>query len=138
MVDLNDIAKENDVNLEDCVVFVRGNDDILAVDITNTKIKQRSDDTMAFIFSIMPDQALKLEEYFNKFGSGEKFYYNISQTGYRPILYRGLSAITKEVKVDEDSKFKIELYSQKALVEPEDSVFAPVCEGCAFCHVGLL
>ena len=33
MVELKDIAQENDVDLENCVVFVRGKDDILAVDI---------------------------------------------------------------------------------------------------------
>ena len=38
MTELKDIAKENDVDLENCVVFVRGNDDILAVDISNAGI----------------------------------------------------------------------------------------------------
>ena len=65
MVDLNDIAVENDVNLEDCVVFVRGNDDILAVDISNAGIRKRSEDTMGFTFLITPKQALKLEDFFN-------------------------------------------------------------------------
>ena len=81
MVDINDVAKENDVNLENCVVFIRGKDDILAVDISNAGIRQRSDDTMGFTFSLSPKQALKLEEYFNRFGTGEKFYFDISQTG---------------------------------------------------------
>ena len=52
MTDLNDIAKENDVNLENSVVFVRGEDDILSVDLFNASIKQKSDDTMGFTFSI--------------------------------------------------------------------------------------
>jgi hypothetical protein len=39
MVELKDIAQENDVDLENCVVFVRGKDDILAVDITNAGIR---------------------------------------------------------------------------------------------------
>ena len=79
MADLIDIALENDVDLENCVVFVRGNDDILAVDISNAGIRQRSDDTMGFTFSISPKQALALEEYFNRFNPGEKFYFDISQ-----------------------------------------------------------
>ena len=58
MTELSDIAKENEVNLENCVVFIRGNDDILAVDIYNAGIRQRSDDTMGFTFSITPKQAL--------------------------------------------------------------------------------
>lgn len=97
MVELKDIAQENDVDLENCVVFVRGKDDILAVDITNAGIRQRTDGTMGFTFSIAPKQALKLEEYFNRFTTGEKFYFDISQTGYRPVYYRGLSPMTKEV-----------------------------------------
>ena len=40
MAELKDIALENDVDLENCVVFVRGNDDILAVDIANAGIRQ--------------------------------------------------------------------------------------------------
>ena len=57
MTELKDIAKEYDVDLENCVVFIRGNDDILAVDITNAGIRQRSDDTMGFTFSISPKQS---------------------------------------------------------------------------------
>lgn len=135
MVDLKDIAKENDVDLENCVVFVRGKDDILAVDISNAGIRQRSDDTMGFTFSISPKQALALEKYFNRFTTGEKFYFDISQTGYRPVYYRGVSPMTKEVNTEEDSKFKITLFAQKAIVEPDDSYFAPTCACCEFCHI---
>ncbi|WP_305513953.1 MULTISPECIES: hypothetical protein [unclassified Methanobrevibacter] len=137
MTDLNDIAKENDVNLENSVVFVRGEDDILSVDLSNAGIKQRSDDTMGFTFSITPKQALDLEEYFSRFAAGEKFYYDISQTGYRPAFYRGLSSMTKEISEEEDTKFNITLFAQKAIVEAEDSYFTPTCVGCAFCHIGL-
>ena len=135
MTDLKDIALENDVNLENCVVFIRGKDDILAVDISNAGIRQRSDDTMGFTFSITPKQALALEEYFNRFTTGEKFYFDISQTGYRPVYYRGVSPMTKEVSTGEESKFKITLFAQKAIVEPEDSYFAPTCACCEFCHI---
>lgn len=135
MTELIDIARENDVNLEDCVIFVRGKDDILAVDISNAKIRQRSDDTMGFTFSITPKQTLKLEEYFNRFTTGEKFYFNISKTGYRPAYYRGLSPINKEVSSNHESKFNITLFAQKAIVEPDDSYFAPTCACCEFCHL---
>jgi hypothetical protein len=136
MTELKDIALENDVDLENCVVFVRGEDDILAVDITNAGIRQRSDDTMGFTFSITPKQALALEEYFNRFATGEKFYFDISQTGYRPVYYRGLSPITKEVTNESEPKFNITLFAQKAIVEAEDSYFAPTCACCEFCHIG--
>ena len=98
MTELKDIAKEYDVDLENCVVFIRGNDDILAVDITNAGIRQRSDDTMGFTFSLPPKETLKLEEY--------------------------------------HPKFNITLFAQKAIVEPEDSYFAPTCACCEFCHIG--
>ena len=136
MTQLSDIAKDNDVNLEECVVFIRGKDDILAVDVRNVKIKQRSDDTMGFTFSIPPKQALNLEEFFTKFATGEKFYFDISQTGYRPVYYRGLSPITKEVSKEYEPKFNITLLAQKAIVEPEDSYFEPTCACCEFCHIG--
>lgn len=135
MVGLKDIARENDVDLENCVVFVRGKDDILAVDISNAGIRQRSDDTMGFTFSISPKQALALEEYFSRFTTGEKFYFDISQTGYRPVYYRGLSQMTKEVSVEYEPKFNITLFAQKAIVEPDDSYFAPTCACCKFCHI---
>ena len=136
MVKLNDVAMENNVNLDECVVFIRGNDDILAVDVGSVKIRQRSDDTMGFVFSISPKEALKLEEFFAQFANGEKFYFDISQTGYRPVYYRGLSAMTKEVSNEYHPKFNITLFAQKAIVEPEDSYFEPTCACCEFCHIG--
>ena len=137
MTELNDIARENDVNLDESIVFVKGNDDILAVGVDSVRIRQRSDDTMAFIFSIFPKEALKLEEFFNKFNNGEKFYFDITQTGYRPVYYRGLSAVNKEISQEYESKFNIMLFAQKAIVEAEDSYFEPTCACCEFCHIGL-
>jgi hypothetical protein len=90
---------------------------------------------MGFTFSIAPKQALKLEEYFNRFTTGEKFYFDISQTGYRSVYYRGLSPMTKEVSNEYHPKFNITLFAQKAIVEPEDSYFAPTCSCCEFCHI---
>jgi alpha-L-rhamnosidase len=78
---------------------------------------------------------LELEEYFNRFATGEKFYFDISQTGYRPVYYRGLSPMTKEVSKEYQPKFNITLFAQKAIVEPEDSYFAPTCACCQFCHI---
>ena len=135
MTNLSDIANDNDVNLEDCIVFVKGEDDILAVGIDNVGIRQRSDDTMAFRFSIIPKQALKLEEFFTKFENGEKFYFDISQTGYRPVYYRGLSPVNKEISEEYESKFNVTMFAQKAIVEAEDSYFEPTCSCCEFCHI---
>ena len=136
MVELKDIAEKNNIDLEDYIVFVRGENDILAVDSTHAGIKQRTDNVMAFNFSLLPKDALELEKFFNNFGSGEKFFYDISKTGFRPAHYRGLSPITKEINYEEDAKFNISVYGEKAIVEPEDSYFTPTCECCEFCLVG--
>ena len=136
MVELKDIAQENNIDLYESMVFIRDNNDILAVDINKSGIKQRSDDTMAITFSLLPKEALKLEEYFNRFNSGEKFFYDITQTGYRPAYYRGLSPISKEISLEDEAKFNVTLYAEKAIAEADDTYFAPTCEGCEFCMVG--
>ena len=136
MTNLDDVAQDNNVNLEDSVVFVKGNDDILSVDINSVGIKQRADDTMGVRFSLTPKQTKELEGFFSKFQNGEKLYFNISQTGYRPVYYRGLSPITKEVSSDYDSKFSVTLFMQKAIAVPDDNYFEPTCECCQFCHIG--
>ena len=136
MAELKDIAKENKVDLNDCILFVRGESDILAADISHAGIKQRSDGIMAINFSLLPKEALQLEEYFSNFESGEKFFYDISQTGFRPAYYRGLSSMTKEISFEEEAKFNITLYSEKAEAEADDSYFEPTCEGCQFCCIG--
>ncbi|WP_407410176.1 hypothetical protein [Methanobrevibacter sp.] len=133
---MKDIAEENNVNLEESIVFVRGEDDILAVDASRAGIQQRTDGTMSIKFSLLPKDALKLEEYFNRFGSGEKFFYDISHTGFRPANYRGLSPMTKEISREEEALFNISVYGEKSIEEAEDSYFAPTCEGCQFCMVG--
>lgn len=136
MTSLSDVAQDNNVNLEDSVVFIKGEDDILAVDIKNVGIKQRADDTMGVRFSITPKQTKELEKFFNKFQNGEKLYFNISQTGYRPVYYRGVSPVTKEVSTEYESKFNVTVFLQKAIVVPDDNYFEPTCECCEFCHIG--
>ena len=136
MTNLGDVAKDNNVNLEDSVVFVKGDDDILSVDIKNVGIKQRADDTMGVRFSITPKQTKELERFFFFFLNGEKLYFNISQTGYRPVYFRGLSPVTKEVSTEYDAKFNVTLFVQKAIAVPDDNYFEPTCECCEFCHIG--
>ena len=136
MAGLSDVAENNNVNLEESVVFIKGDDNILSVDINSVGIKQRADDTMGVRFSLSPKQTKELEKFFKEFQNGEKFYFNISQTGYRPVYYRGLSPITKEVSSEYDSKFNVTLFMQKAIAVPDDSYFEPTCECCKFCHIG--
>ena len=135
MSDFNDLAYENNIDLDDCIIFVKDNDQVLAVDIKNVGIRQRQDDTMGVNFTLTPQKTKELENFFSMFVSGEKFYFNISQTGYRPVYYRGLSPITKKVSSSDDAIFMITLLMQKAIVAPDDSYFEPTCECCRFCHI---
>lgn len=134
MTQFNDLAIENNIDLNECVIFVKDDNQVLAVNTRNVGIKQRQDDTMGVNFTITPKETKELENFFNKFSTGEKFYFNISQTGYRPVYYRGLSPITKKVSTGEEA-FMITLFMQKAIVEPDDSYFEPTCECCEFCHI---
>ena len=135
MTQFSDLAKENNIDLDDSIIFIRDNDDVLAVNIKYIGIKQRQDTTMGVNFSITPKEAMELVKYFDKFATGEKFYYNISQTGYRPVYYRGLSPIRKEANHEDSSRFNITLMMQPAIVEPEDNYFEPSCDCCDFCHI---
>ena len=67
MTDLSDVARDNDVNLDDSVIFVKGDDDILSVNINSVGIKQRADDTLGVRFSLSPKQTMELEKFFTKF-----------------------------------------------------------------------
>lgn len=135
MSQFNDLAMKNNIDLDDCIIFVHGNDEILAVNVRNVGIRQRQDDTMGVNFEISPAKTKELENFFTSFANGEKFYYNISQTGYRPVYYRGLSSVTRKVSSTSEDIFRITLIMQKAIVEPEDSYFEPTCECCKFCHI---
>ena len=44
--------------------------------------------------------------------------------------------MTKEISLEDEAKFNITLYAEKAIVEADDSYFAPTCKGCEFCMVG--
>ena len=50
MVQFNDLAIENNINLDECVIFVKDNNQVLAVNTRNVGIKQRQDDTMGVNF----------------------------------------------------------------------------------------
>lgn len=135
MSELNDLAFRENVNLDDCIVFAKDNGDILAINVRYVGIKQRQDKMMGVNFSMSPAQVKKLEEFFSTLNSGELFFYDISQTGYRPVNYRGLSRVTKKVSNDIDTLFEVSLMMQPAYDLPKDSYFDPTCGCCSLHHI---
>ena len=132
MKELEEMVAEMDVNLEDCVVFIKEKN-VLTVGIENIKIMQRSDEIMAVKFSIAPDESKTLTDFFSPCQNGEKIYMNIALTGNRLIYYRGLSPIKKEI--GSDAKFSIILITQKSTEVADESYISSTCSGCEFCHI---
>ncbi|MBR0270435.1 MAG: hypothetical protein IJQ68_00345 [Methanobrevibacter sp.] len=132
MSDLKDLAKNENVNLDDCIVFTKDGGDALAVNIAYVGIKQRQDKLMSVNFSMSPQKVKQLDEFFSDVNSGALFYYDISQTGSIPVNYRGLSNVTKKVSNNPDAIFEVSLLMQTAQNVPKDSYLDPTCDCCSF------
>ena len=135
MADLVNLAKNENVNLEDCIVFSKDNGDYLAVNVKYIGIKQRQDKLMSVNFSMYPKQVKQLEEFFSALNNGERFFYNISQTGYIPVSYRGLSKVVKKASTIPESVFQISLIMQPAQSMPKDNYFDSTCGCCTLHHI---
>jgi len=135
MSELDDLALKENINLEDCIVFTKDNGDILAVNIEYVGIKQRQDKMMSINFTMSPMKVKQLDEFFSNVNNGEMFYYNISQTGFMPVNYRGLSSVSKRVDATSDAIFEISLIMQPAQNMPKDNYFNPTCDCCTLHHI---
>ena len=113
MADVN-VTVDIDRELTDCIIFIKKNYRVLAVDINNLSIRQRDEDSIDFIFSTSPNDIGIIEKFFTRFDSGEKIYYNISKTGYRAVHFKGISFINKII--DDSVKFNITLFTVKSSV----------------------
>ena len=85
MTQLKEIVKKENINLDEYVTFVTDNQEVLAANVKYVKIKQRQDHLMGITFNINPKQPKDVNEFFDSLTSGERIYYNISQTGYIPV-----------------------------------------------------
>ena len=132
---LNDLSVEENINLDECIVFTKDNGDSLAVNIKYVGIKQRQDRLMGVNFSLLPKQVKQLEEFFSNVNVGELFYYDISQTGIIPVNYRGLSKVIKKRSTQSESIFEITLLIQPAQNIPRDNYFNPSCDCCTLHHI---
>ena len=135
MSELNDLALNDNINLEECIVFAKDGGDNLAVNLDFVAIRQRQDRLMGINFAMSPKQVKQLEEFFSGLNNGELFYHGISQTGYIPVNYRGLSNVTKKVSKDSDAVFEVTLLIEPAVNLPKDNYFDPVCECCSLKHI---
>ena len=135
MSELLNLAKNENIDLEDCIVFSKGNGDYLAVNVKYIGIRQRQDKLMSVNFSMSPKQVIQLEEFFSTLNNGEMFFYNISQTGYIPVNYRGLSNVTKKASAIPESVFQVSLIMQPAQSIPKDNYFDPTCACCTLHHI---
>lgn len=95
MTQLKEIVEKENINLDEYVTFVTDNQKVLAANVKYVKIKQRQDHLMGITFTINPKQLKEVNEFFDSLTSGERIYYNISQTGYIPVNYRGCCRFLK-------------------------------------------
>ena len=113
MVDVNSVV-DIDNELTDCIIFIKKNYRVLAVDINNFSVRQRDEDSIDFIFSTTPNDIGVIEKFFTKFYSGEKIYYNISKTGFRAVHFKGISFINKII--GDSVRYNITLFTVKGEV----------------------
>lgn len=132
---LSDLAQKENINLQDCITFIKDNGDILAVNIEYVGIKQRQDKLTSVNFAMAPKQVKQLNDFFDDLNNGEIFYYDISQTGTVPVNYRGLSGVTKRVTTNSDAVFDVSLIMQPAQNMPKDNYFSPTCDCCTLQHI---
>lgn len=135
MTQLKDIVKKDNINLDEYVTFVIDNGNVLAVNVKYVKIKQRQDRLMGITFNINPKQMKEVNNFFNFLTSGEKIFYNISQTGYIPVNYRGMLPISKNVTNNPEETFSITILVDPAINIPKDSYAEPTCDNCMFNHI---
>ena len=65
----------------------------------------------------------------------ERIYYNISQTGYIPVNYRGMLPISKNVTHNPEETFSITVMVDPAINIPKDTYEEPTCDNCVFHHI---
>ena len=77
----------------------------------------------------------QVNEFFSSLTSGERIFYNISQTGYIPVNYRGMLPISKNVTNNPEETFSVTIMVDPAIDIPKDTYQEPTCENCIFHHI---
>ena len=90
---------------------------------------------VSITFTINPKQLKEVNEFFDSLTSGERIYYNISQTGYIPVNYRGMLPISKNVTHNPEETFSVTVMVDSAVTIPKDTYEEPVCDSCVFHYI---
>ena len=101
--------KDEDVNLEDYITFQKENGESLAVNIKYVGIKQRQDHLLSMNFHTLPKFLKEIIDFFDDVGDVGNLAYNISNTGFVPVNFRGLSPVVREPSPDRDVIFSMSL-----------------------------
>lgn len=135
MESMNDIFLKEDMNLDEYLILTREEGNILAVKTKYIGIKQRQDRMMSINFNVSPPQMKEIESFFDGINDFDTLYYNISQTGFVPVNFRGLSSVTRNVGADDDTMFSLSILLEPTNLVPKDSYIEPTCDCCVFHHI---
>ncbi|MDD3408494.1 MULTISPECIES: hypothetical protein [unclassified Methanobrevibacter] len=127
--------KDEDVNLEDYITFQKENGESLAVNIKYVGIKQRQDHLLSMNFHTLPKFLKEIIDFFDDVGDVGNLAYNISNTGFVPVNFRGLSPVVREPSPDRDVIFSMSLLLDPVKNVPKDSYYDPTCGTCPFHHI---
>ena len=123
------------MNLEDYITFQKENGESLAVNIKYVGIKQRQDHLLSMNFHTLPKFLKEIIDFFDDVGDVGNLAYNISNTGFVPVNFRGLSPVVREPSPDRDVIFSMSLLLDPVKNVPKDSYYDPTCGTCPFHHI---
>lgn len=132
---MNDIFLKENMNLDEYLILTREKGDVLAIKTKYIGIKQRQDRMMSINFNVSPPQMKEIEGFFEGTNDFDTLYYDISQTGFVPVNFRGMSSVTRNVGADNDTIFSLSILLEPISDVPKDSYIEPVCECCVFHHI---
>lgn len=126
-----EIIKRENINLENYITFQKDNGEILAINTDYIKIKQRQDKLMSFTVNATPKYMKEITEYFDDVNNVGELRYNISNTGFIPINFRGITPIKIKPNSETENKFVMSLLFEPVKYQ-KDTYETPTCETCIF------
>lgn len=130
-----DIIKKENINLDNYITFQKDDGETIAINTDYVGIKQRQDKLMTFTIHATPKYMMEIEEYFKTVNNVGNLKYNITNTGFIPVNFRGLSPIKIEPTSDSENKFTMSILLEPVETE-KDSYQDPTCENCIFHIIG--
>lgn len=127
----DEIIKKENINLEDYVTFQKDNGETIAINTDYVKIKQRQDKLMGFTINATPKHIKEIIKYFDDVNNVGELKYNISNTGFIPINFRGLTPVKIQPQSQTENKFKISLLFEPVKYQ-KDTYEDSCCDTCIF------